>query len=91
MARFDGGKLKGLGLLLVLGLLPACAALVGTQPLAPDLRRGQELYNRYCLGCHGGPTGGSMMDYPPRHNASGHTWHHPDCQLKEIIKTAATR
>lgn len=27
-----------------------------------------------------------MMDYPPRHNASGHTWHHPDCQLKEIIK-----
>ncbi|MER3397570.1 MAG: cytochrome C [Chloroflexota bacterium] len=86
MARFDGGKLKGLGLLLVLGLLPACAALVGTQPLAPDLRRGQELYNRYCLGCHGGPTGGSMLDYPPRHNASGHTWHHPDCQLKEIIK-----
>jgi mono/diheme cytochrome c family protein len=26
------------------------------------------------------------MDYPPRHNPNGHTWHHPDCQLKEIIK-----
>lgn len=25
------------------------------------------------------------MDYPPRHNASGHTWHHPDCQLRDII------
>ena len=27
-----------------------------------------------------------MMDYPPRQNANGHTWHHPDCQLKEVIK-----
>ena len=27
-----------------------------------------------------------MMDYPPRHNADGHTWHHPDCQLKEIVR-----
>ncbi len=27
-----------------------------------------------------------MMDYPPRHNSSGYTWHHPDCQLKQIIR-----
>ncbi|MBI3742530.1 MAG: hypothetical protein HY257_12360 [Chloroflexi bacterium] len=26
-----------------------------------------------------------MMDYPPRHNANGHTWHHPDCELTYII------
>lgn len=28
-----------------------------------------------------------MMDYPPRHNANGHTWHHPDCELTEVIRT----
>ena len=26
-----------------------------------------------------------MMDYPPKHNANGHTWHHPDCELKQVI------
>jgi mono/diheme cytochrome c family protein len=26
-----------------------------------------------------------MSDMPPRHNANGHTWHHPDCQLTHII------
>lgn len=28
-----------------------------------------------------------MMDYPPRHNANGHTWHHPDCELKQVINS----
>jgi hypothetical protein len=26
-----------------------------------------------------------MMDIPPRHNANGHTWHHPNCQLVETV------
>ncbi|MFN3286242.1 MAG: c-type cytochrome [bacterium] len=75
-------------LVLVLGLVPACDRLfrASSDSSAPDVRRGERLYNQYCLSCHGGPTGGSMMDYPPRHNARGHTWHHPDCQLREIIK-----
>jgi mono/diheme cytochrome c family protein len=46
---------------------------------------GQQLYNTNCLSCHGGPAGGSMSDMPPRHNANGHTWHHPDCQLIDIV------
>lgn len=25
------------------------------------------------------------MDIPPPHNKNGHTWHHPDCQLVEIV------
>lgn len=25
------------------------------------------------------------MDVPPPHNASGHTWHHPDCQLIDTV------
>lgn len=27
-----------------------------------------------------------MMDYPPRHNSNGHTWHHPDCELTLIVR-----
>jgi len=46
--------------------------------LSAQERHGQTLYAANCDSCHGGRTGGSMMDYPPRHNASGHTWHHPD-------------
>lgn len=43
--------------------------------------RGAELYSQHCQSCHGGPTGGSPTDFPPRHNAQGHTWHHGDCEL----------
>ena len=49
--------------------------------------RGEQIYNANCASCHGGPTGGTMMDYPPKHNARGHTWHHSDCELKEIVRT----
>lgn len=31
-----------------------------------------------------------MMDYPPKHNANGHTWHHPDCELIEVILTGTS-
>lgn len=49
------------------------------------VERGAILYETYCVKCHGGATGGQMMDFPPRHNANGHTWHHPDCQLIEVV------
>lgn len=26
-----------------------------------------------------------MRDIPPPHNANGHTWHHPDQQLTDIV------
>lgn len=48
--------------------------------------RGGELYGAHCASCHGGPSGGSISDIPPRHNAQGHTWHHGDCVLTEIIR-----
>jgi mono/diheme cytochrome c family protein len=52
--------------------------------------RGAALYAAHCAACHGaalegapdwkqpGPDG--LMPAPP-HDASGHTWHHPDAQL----------
>ena len=54
--------------------------------LSAQERHGQTLYEANCDSCHGGRTGGSMMDYPPRHNASGHTWHHPDCELLQVVR-----
>lgn len=50
---------------------------------APD--EGKALYATYCFQCHGGETGGKLRDIPPPHNANGHTWHHPDQQLTQII------
>ena len=59
--------------------------LPGTAVTAQE-RRGEAIYNANCVSCHGGPIGGTMMDYPPRHNANGHTWHHPDCELKQVVR-----
>lgn len=65
--------------------------VVGPRPALPDAvaARGQRIYAASCQACHGGPVGGAMMDYPPKHNASGHTWHHPDCELLEVITTGS--
>lgn len=71
--------------------LAACAASVASvrTPLVPagtgQTARGEQLYVANCQACHGGATGGSMMDIPPPHNANGHTWHHPDCQLVQTV------
>lgn len=66
-------------------LLPGCGAAAERDD--PDVvARGQEFYEASCAGCHGGPAGGKISDIPPRHNAQGHTWHHGDCLLAEIIR-----
>ena len=95
------GAAFGLGLVVVLGgaawflllgpqLFPSAApaGMLGDPNLVltPQQQAGEALYIASCADCHGGPSGGSMMDYPPRHNANGHTWHHPDCQLARIVR-----
>lgn len=59
------------------------------------LTAGEELYAAHCASCHGANLEGQgnwrtqLPDgaYPaPPHDASGHTWHHPDSQLFEITK-----
>ncbi|WP_447412957.1 c-type cytochrome, partial [Clostridium perfringens] len=62
---------------------------------AGDLRRGQELYAANCAACHGTNLEGQpdwkrrldngRMPAPP-HDASGHTWHHPDQDLLVIVR-----
>jgi mono/diheme cytochrome c family protein len=60
-----------------------------------QVARGNPVYAKYCAACHGAnlegqskwqeklPTG--RMPAPP-HDASGHTWHHPDAVLFGITK-----
>ena len=61
---------------------------------AARVERGAELYAQYCAECHGANLEGAL-DWkrpladgsypPPPHDDSGHTWHHPDDLLLEII------
>lgn len=57
----------------------------GTAPSRALVERGKALYRENCQSCHGGETGGQLRDIPPPHNANGHTWHHPDQQIIDII------
>ncbi len=70
-----------------------------TVPPVPTLNpvqvaQGQRLYANYCSSCHGVNLEGQpnwkqpLPDgklRPPPHDSSGHTWHHPDDLLLEII------
>ncbi len=57
--------------------------------------RGRAVYERWCASCHGIKLDGQpnwrerlssgRMPAPP-HNASGHTWHHPDAALFAMTK-----
>lgn len=71
----------------------------GPMALRPDdarlIARGADVYTAQCASCHGanlegqpnwrerGPDG--LLPAPP-HDASGHTWHHPDALLIRITR-----
>lgn len=64
--------------------------------IAPEnITRGEELYAQYCAGCHGADLGGApdwkqrLPDGsfpPPPQDSTGHTWHHSDSLLINMIK-----
>jgi mono/diheme cytochrome c family protein len=54
------------------------------------LKGGESLYTANCQSCHGGREGKGGADIAPPHNETGHTWHHPDAQLKEWILNGKT-
>ncbi len=62
------------------------AAILDAMPLLDRESEGRRLFQANCASCHGGEVGGSASDYPPRHNAAGHTWEHGDCELERIIR-----
>ncbi len=75
------------GLLALMGAWVGWSACAGGPRLAltAEQEQGRVLYTQYCTQCHGGAKGGKLQDIPPRHNANGHTWHHPDQQLTAIV------
>ena len=80
-----GGALAILAAAALWFALPQGRTLLQLRAPSAEASRGEQLYSANCASCHGGPTGGGMMDYPPKHNANGHTWHHSDCELKQVI------
>jgi mono/diheme cytochrome c family protein len=75
-------------------LLIAAALLAGCEA-KPDLGLGEKLYAQQCASCHGANLEGqpdwrkrlANGRFPaPPHDASGHTWHHPDEVLFGITK-----
>ena len=61
---------------------------------AKEIAQGKEIYNQYCASCHGAnlegvpnwkifQPDGTLL--PPPHDSNGHTWHHPDVLLIQII------
>ena len=65
-------------------------------PRSPSLvARGKVIYAEHCASCHGANLEGQpnwrerlpngRLPAPP-HDATGHTWHHPDKQLFEMVK-----
>ena len=80
-----------------IGVAVAAAAVLLAWPRDDPARiaAGRAVYDRHCASCHGAqlegepnwrekkPTG--RMPAPP-HDATGHTWHHPDAVLVGITK-----
>ena len=69
--------------------------LTGWPPPPDVVERGQTIYRAQCAACHGqngeGEPNWTLQNadgtYPaPPHDSSGHTWHHPDGQLFEIVR-----
>jgi mono/diheme cytochrome c family protein len=78
-------------------LLAACgdgAPRIDAQD-AKNVAAGKAIYARHCAACHGANLEGQpnwrrrlpngRLPAPP-HDASGHTWHHPDTLLFGIVK-----
>ena len=76
-------------------LLVLSAVLAAGCEVKPDLALGGRLYAQHCASCHGANLEGQpdwrkrlpngRFPAPP-HDASGHTWHHPDEVLFAITK-----
>ena len=85
-------------------MLVVAAALAGCEqdaaPAAQTLVLGQRVYEAQCAACHGARLEGQpdwrtrradgRLPAPP-HDATGHTWHHPDQALFEIVKYGVQR
>src|SRR5690606_7280392 len=92
------GRMGVIAAALGLATVVAAAAWVFAgrdRPSRATLALGQELYAMHCASCHGAdlegqpdwklPLPSGRLPAPP-HDASGHSWHHPDSLLHRIVK-----
>ena len=86
-ALIAAGAALGLYAASTAGAFDAVAAMLPRDIPGTPVARGEQIYGANCASCHGGPTGGASTDYPPKHNANGHTWQHGDCELEAVIRT----
>jgi mono/diheme cytochrome c family protein len=86
-----------LGILLLLEIFWPIKSDTGIQLDATDqvrIAQGKKIYAHNCARCHGIHLEGQpdwrtegLHGWPaPPHDDSGHTWHHPDAQLIQIVK-----
>ncbi len=79
---------------------PEDDSVQAADPSDPQLvAQGETLYQQHCASCHGVDLEGQpnwrrrdengLFPAPP-HDASGHTWHHPDQMLFDITKFGTT-
>jgi len=78
------------GLPLILTFTAACGGNGGASPSPSSdplqAQRGATLYAQNCQSCHGDAySGQGRVSGVPVHGPSGHTWHHADGQLADII------
>lgn len=64
--------------------VPTVASAAPT-PVSVPLERGAALYVQKCSTCHGDREGRGGIPDAPAHNDTGHTWHHPDAQLRDWV------
>lgn len=88
-----GLLLGGLGLAILAGWHQTRTA--STAAAFAEVEQGRQIYADQCASCHGtdlkgqpdwrSPLPSGRLPAPP-HDASGHTWHHPDDILFRIVK-----
>jgi mono/diheme cytochrome c family protein len=90
----------GVGAVVAIGAIAILANRPGGRTADPesrsvDLARGAAIYAQACAACHGADLAGQpdwtspdpdgRLPAPP-HDATGHTWHHPDRVLLQITQ-----
>ena len=82
---------------LLAGMLLAAGCAGGDAGSSSAVSQGREVYVNFCAACHGPNGEGQRPDAPlrrdetgrypaPPHDDTGHTWHHDDDLLIQIIK-----
>ena len=66
-------------------VLPSSAPREGPDGSQEILDRGAVLYSAHGQVCHGDREGRGTSGRVSPHNETGHTWHHPDAQLRDWV------